>query len=539
MRKRIIIFSLALSALTLMAQPGFNWEQTAGHAFYGETKSVLGCNAAGDVLMAGGFIDTAGFGATNLISAGFTDLFLAKYGAGGDLKWVFREGGTNYDYISDLAVHEDGIYLGGTFYGVTAIGTETFESLGSQDFFISAYDSEGDFRWAQHFGSPKTDYLGAIDSDGEGNLFFTGYFYDSLTVAGTTLYAAGASDIFLAKLDPAGSLLWIRQGAGPSSDQSYTLSCDNDGNVLLTASYFYSIQLGDTLLTTENPTGVFFAKFDGSGNLLFARQADGNGLIARSLAEFDSEGNIYFGGNFSDQLSLGPYLFDAGAFNVDVFIAKYSPDGSLLWAGHGQGGGSDQLVSLSAGPLNDVYLTGHYLEDIHFDDLTLSYTLCCGSAEIFIVRYTEDGIPVWGEQISGERAMVESVAKNMYDDLFVSGMFQYDLALGNNMLTAENDYENFIAGLLTGTYTGIIDQGNRGSARLYPVPAIDHVVIDAGPGFAIWHYEITDILGKRHAQGQFTGSTRIGLQALQPGIYFVRLNSSKGDIQNSLSLIKK
>lgn len=537
MKKTLLFLSVALAVAPLMSQPGFDWVHPVGHALYGETKSVLKCDAAGNIILAGGFIDTAGFGGTGVVSAGFTDIFVAKYGAGGDLEWVFRDGGTDYDYISDLAVHEDGIYLGGTFYGVTAIGTETFESLGSQDFFISAYDSEGDFRWAQHFGSPKTDYLGAIDSDGEGNLFFTGYFYDSITFAGTTLYAAGGSDIFLAKLDPAGSLLWIRQGAGPSSDQAYTLSCDGEGNVLLTASYFYSIEIGDTLLTTANPTGVFFAKFDGEGNLLFARQADGNGLIARSLGVFDPEGNICFGGNFSDQLSIGPYHFDAGAFNVDVFIARYSPDGNLLWAGHGQGGGSDQLVAISAGPLNDVYLTGHYLEDIHFDDLTIPYTLCCGSAEIFIVRYTSDGTPAWGEQISGERAMVESVAKNQHDELFVSGMFQFELAFGSNILTGEHDYDNFITGIMTGTYTTISDPETSLSARLYPVPARNHAVLEAGAG--PWHYNIADIHGRHHAQGRFSGSTRIDLQSFPPGIYFVRLYNFRGDMQQSLSLIKK
>ncbi len=57
---------------------------------------------------------------------------------------------------------------------------------------------------------------------------------------------------------------------------------------------------------------------------------------------------------------------------------------------------------------NNLYLTGHFLEDISFGSLDIDYTLCCGSPEIFVVNYTYDGNPGWGKQIAGILALVDS-----------------------------------------------------------------------------------------------------------------------------------
>jgi len=319
--------------------------------------------------------------------------------------------------------------------------------------------------------------------------------------------------------------MWIRQAGGSSSDLSYSISCDTDGNIVFTGSYFFDIMIGDTLLTTDNPTGVFMAKLDQEGMLQYAMQVDGNELSAESFAAFDGQGNIYFTGNFAGQANFGPYSFDAGAFNVDVFVTKYSGAGTLLWADHGQGAGSDQLISMSVGPLNDLYITGHYLDDIHFSDLTLQYTLCCGSTEIFIVHYTEDGTPDWGEQVSGERGMVESMCKNVDDQLFISGMFQFELAFGSDTITSAQNYSNFLAGMATGTVTGTTAySAPERSLKAYPVPANDHIFIEFPVDGGSATYHLIDMYGRLLLSGKTTETGRIDLSSIPAGQYLLRLS---------------
>ena len=176
--------------------------------------------------MAGSFVEEAAFGSFYAESAGGTDIFIAKHNAEGEVLWLVSDGGSDFDYLNGLAVDDQGFYSCGSFYGTTSLGNNAFTSLGSKDILLARYDPDGNFLWARHIGSPKTDYINAIDSDPYGNMIITGHFYDSIAIADTTIYARGGSDIFLAKYDVNGTLIWLRQDGGYSIDQSYSLSCD-------------------------------------------------------------------------------------------------------------------------------------------------------------------------------------------------------------------------------------------------------------------------------------------------------------------------
>ncbi len=539
MKKLIISSIILLLSFTGFSQAGFEWAQACGHPFYGETKSVLTTDQEGNVFMAGSFIETAVFGAESINSAGGTDIFIAKHNTAGEVLWLMADGGEDYDYLHGIAVDDDGFYTCGTFYGTTHIGSETFTSQGSQDIFLVRYDTEGIFSWARHIGSPKTDFVNAMCTDPEGNMIITGHYYDSISFGDTMLYAAAASDIFLAKYNVSGELQWLKQASGSSSDQSYSLSCDDEGNILFTGSYYNDILIGDTLLTTMFPTGVFMAKMDNNGTLQFVSQIDGNGLIAKSFATFDSNGDIFFTGNFTDQINIGSYYFDAGAFNIDIFITRYGADGELIWADHGYGIGSDQLISISAGPKKDIYISGHYLADIHFSDLTLAYNLCCGSEEIFLVRYTEDGIPAWGDSITGERAKLEAICKNENDELFVTGMFKVQLSFGDIILEGGDEYTNFLCGVATGTLTSVREVEEKGLLSVYPIPAGDELNIRMPSKIHNINYEIIDMSGRVLLEGRTTGSSKLDISSIPAGQYLFRIYDAASGISDGKMIIKR
>jgi len=522
MKSFILSISFLLYSLASFSQAGFEWAQACGNPFYGETTTRLASDADGNMFMAGSFLDTASFGTEVISSAGGTDFYIAKYNASGETLWLLGDGGEDYEKIHGISVSDDGIFICGGFYGTTSIGGESYPSQGSQDIFLAGYDLSGNYSWSRHIGSPKTDYVSALCTDPAGNIFISGHYYDSISFGDTSIYSAGASDIFVAKYNPLGELIWIQQAGGSSSDQSYSISCDQEGNIVFTGSFFYDITVGDTTLYTQNPTGVLMAKLNNDGELQYAMQVDGNGLTAQSFAAFDNDGDIFFTGNFTDQVNFGSYSFDAGAFNIDIFVTKYSADGSLLWADHGNGLGSDQLISVSAGPQNDFYITGHFLHDIYFGNLMLEYTLCCGSAEIFLIRYTEDGDAAWGDQITGERAMVEALCKNANDELFVAGMFQLQLAFGDIIIESENDYTNFLSGVATGTMISVEEIKNENFFHVYPVPARDHLTIETSAGTTII-YQITDMTGRILLKGQATEKQTLDISSFPAGQFILQV----------------
>ena len=162
-----LLISLALIFIynTAFSQAGFEWAQTCGNPFYGETKTVLNTDAEGNIFMAGNFIETAVFGTESITSSGGTDIFIVKYDQAGEVSWVLQDGAEDYEYLHGLSIDEEGFYTCGTFYGATSIAENNFNSLGSKDIFIARYDKDGDILWSKQIGSPKTDYANAIESD--------------------------------------------------------------------------------------------------------------------------------------------------------------------------------------------------------------------------------------------------------------------------------------------------------------------------------------------------------------------------------------
>lgn len=77
------------------------------------------------------------------------------------------------------------IYLAGTFAGTVDLdpgpGTSTHISAGGTDMFVAKFDSSGNFVWSKAFGQVNTEYAEAIALDGNGFFYLTGeYSSDSL-----------------------------------------------------------------------------------------------------------------------------------------------------------------------------------------------------------------------------------------------------------------------------------------------------------------------------------------------------------------------
>ena len=82
---------------------------------------------------------------------------------------------------------------------------------------------------------------------------------------------------------------------------------------------------------------IFVAKYARDGNLVWVKQAGGTSGDSGTGSDItvDSRGNNYVTGSFEGMVTFGPgepnetTLTSAGS--NDIFVAKYSIDGILLW----------------------------------------------------------------------------------------------------------------------------------------------------------------------------------------------------------------
>ncbi len=132
--------------------------------------------------------------------------------------------------------------------------------------------AEGNLLWGKRFGNSATQYAFRVAVDGAGNSAMTGYFAGSVDFGGGALTSAGGYDIYVVKLDPAGNHIWSKR-FGDSSNQygqyGWGVALDSGGNTILTGYYYGTIDFGSGPHTVTGGRDIFLAKFSPNGTLLW------------------------------------------------------------------------------------------------------------------------------------------------------------------------------------------------------------------------------------------------------------------------------
>ncbi len=175
-----------------------------------------------------------------------------------------------------------------------------------------------------------------------------------------------------------------------------------------------------------------------SVDLGFALSLSGPGSEEVSSVEVDSLGNFYVAGSFNGTIDLdpGPKVFDlsnTGTNVADAFLAKYSSDGTLLWAGEiadvGPAGPMHHL-GLAIGPNDSVSLSGgtpSTTTDFNFGSGVS--TLSSQSFNGFIANYTTDGKFTWVQGLTSPSvALAVDTDGNLYSVQENSGFCKFDSA---------------------------------------------------------------------------------------------------------------
>lgn len=342
---------------------------------------------------------------------------------GQSLAWAKRAGGTNFDQGEGIAVDGAGnSYVTGWFTGSATFGpgetNETTLTSAGSDVFVAKYGSNGSLLWVRQASGPDSHTRGeAISVDAAGNSYITGVFRFAITFhEGTMLpgFASGDLDLFVAKYDGSGNLVWARQagldfipGVVDVGKHGRGISVDNAGNSYVTGQY-----------GTELGEGAFcVAKYGTNGILLWVKHASNDGINPSfangSSISVDGAGNSYATGDFYGTVTFGPgegnqtILTSGTGFDQrrNLFVAKYDSSGTLLWAR--QDGGAEAFIEdpgISVDSAGNSHVTGSFSGNATFGPGELNETTLTSVSvqqDIFVVKYNTSGALVWAKQASG------------------------------------------------------------------------------------------------------------------------------------------
>jgi len=349
--------------------------------------------------------------------------------------WAKSAGGSDRDMGYNITTDATGnVFVTGSFESSSVtFGTTTLTNAhaDSADIFLVKYDPSGNVLWAKSAGGSASDIGNSVTTDATGNVFVTGYFKSSTITFGTyTLTNSGDGDIFLVKYDPSGNVLWAKSAGGSASDLGNSVTTDATGNVFITG-YFESSSITFGTYTLTNASGgyeeIFLVKYDPSGNVLWAKSADGTnedwGNWGTSVTT-DASGNVFVTGYFtSSSITFGTYtLTNAYGGYEEIFLVKYDPSGNVLWAKSGGGTNEDWGTSVTTDASGNVFVTGWFMSSsITFGIYTL---INSGNRNIFLVKYDPNGNVLWAKSAGGtDYDAGGSVTTDASGNVFVTGVF--------------------------------------------------------------------------------------------------------------------
>ncbi|MCX6927117.1 MAG: hypothetical protein NT154_28515, partial [Verrucomicrobia bacterium] len=164
----------------------------------------VGVDASGNCFFIGslpaGVLD---FGGQTITNTNASAMYVAKYDTLGGLLWVRQAEGTGVFMGSDggCAVDQAGsCYIPGVFVGSATFGATTVTNRGGSDIFVAKYDAAGNFKWVQTAGGSLGDAALRLAADAGGTCYVAGWFQWIPAFGTNLLQAQGFRDVFLAKL---------------------------------------------------------------------------------------------------------------------------------------------------------------------------------------------------------------------------------------------------------------------------------------------------------------------------------------------------
>ena len=375
------------------------WSHAWGDAGNDDDQAIaVAVDSQNNVVVAGSYEGTITLGGTTY-TATAADFFVVKFDAQGNVVWTKTYAAAGDQAVNGVVVGTgNAIYITGTFTGALAMGGGPVASAGGRDVFVAKLDAQGNVLWANPYGDAQDQFGWAIARDGSDNVYVAGSFSGQIAIGGPPLAAAG-EDAFVASLTPSGMARWGTAVTGSGAGRGFGVAVDDAGRTMLVGEFGGAIDFGPGGTATANGTDAYAVILDATGTITFAAPFGGSGVQAAYAVAAASDGFVAVG-RFETAVDFGaggpPALASTGG--SDGFVVKLSAVGGELWSRALGSSAYDDLYHVAVDASDNVILGGEADGDITFAGATLP---AHGGADALLVKLAADGTSLWGRNIGG------------------------------------------------------------------------------------------------------------------------------------------
>jgi hypothetical protein len=420
----VLLFFVGLSLHVIGQELGFGWvNQFGGEGQeYGSTMTI---DDSGFVYIAASFEEAIDVDPTYnidyLTPQGTKDFFLTKMDTLGKVVWTKHFKGYGYSYCYGIAVDTFGnIYLTGTFSDSIDIdpGPERhiLKAVNNSNIYMVKFSSSGNLIWVNNIQSSSYTNVSGLELTKTNHLIIAGTIraltsFNPLS-SDYDLSPVGMTDVYIAKYDTAGKIIWAKRISGNGHDQCGNFTVDSDESIYITGHFREQIDLS----TSGNPVIlnagidtdiIFYAKYDSSGTLKWGNMFEANDRCIAHDIEVDDFGNVFLAATFGDLLY---FTIEGQKYGVeshksrqeDIFVSKLDSTGSIVWLNQYGGEYNDEYITIVMGQENTVYVLGFFYDFVEAnsgEEGIVDFSPDNGFS-VFLAECDTDGNHLWAELVA-------------------------------------------------------------------------------------------------------------------------------------------
>ncbi len=458
----------------------------------------------------GGFILT---GTTDSYGQGSQDLYVIKFDASGNSQWTRTVGSFGNDAGNGITVATDGDYI---------IAGESNSMGAGGEAYVVRLSSTGTLLW--------TRSIGGSGSDGAREVYATSD--NGCVIAGQTdSYGQGNLDAYVAKLDSNGTVEWSKAIGATNSEGSYGICVGSDGNMVIAGRGF----------PLAGAAQIFIAKIDMSGNILwdkyFASHDVNDFFVPSDIVE---SGSGYVISGYCDTVagsnknSFLTKVSNSGvhqwtriigvAGNDHGYSMEKTSDGGFVISGISYGATASAIViktdSMGApawysksSTAGNCYSYG-VVQLNNGTFISVGNTDAIDGSDIYITQLDPTGVSCCFTQIAQSNGML---VRN-------TGNYGLVAAGGVSDTGGVASSGGTVFGLCTSPFS--IDNSGMDMIKVFPNPTSGEINLSGIEGFD--HIAITNSLGQViYEKDTNTAEIKISLSAQAAGLYTINLRSKE------------
>ena len=355
--------------------------------------------------------------------------------------------------------------------------------------YVAKYDPTGALIWAFPIGNNQDDACNGVTIDHSGNIYVTGYLqqvaeFKGTGTSSTMLTSAGGKDIFIAKYNPAGQLIWVNQAGGTTDDEGTAVSVTANG-VFITGYYTGQANFGGIglLVLNNSDQKAYTSACDVNGNFVWATTIGNTGSSALGLDICADNSNVFITGKFvgasvnvydAGLLSIVSLLFPSAILNnssassYDGFTASFTAAGGLYnWTSTIHSNNNDYSNGITQAGAN-LYITGGTSNSASFTGYASNPVAASANGlDLFVAQLNKsNGNAAWVKSEPGNNDQQGiSIAIDTANLITVAGWFDGGINFtGGSSITSSGNEDIFVVTYdLLGNFNWVDQAGDNGT----------------------------------------------------------------------------